>query len=88
MDSDTKESIVGYGVSINAATEIINNLKSVIGGVGDATVKNQDKFNAIVATSTMHAVSIKSINNKLDGLTRALADIANKLNTNSAPTGQ
>ena len=82
---DTKVKM-GYGAGINAATEIVNDLKSVIGGIGDATVENQGKLTALAATSTTHAASIKSINDKLDGLTRALADITNKLN--NAPTAQ
>ena len=82
---DTKENM-GYGAGINAATEIVNDLKSVIGGVGDATVENQGKLNALATTSTTHAASIKAINDKLDGLTRALTDITNKLN--NAPTSQ
>ena len=65
--------------------EIIDDLKSVIGGVGGATVDNQDKLNALAAISATHTASIKSINEKLDELTPALADITNKIN--SAPTG-
>ena len=54
---DTKENM-GYGAGINAATEIVNDLKSVIGGVGDATVENQGKLNALATTSTTHTTRL------------------------------
>ena len=74
---------LGYSVGINAATETINNLKSAIGGVGNAMIENQDKFNTLAAASATHAASIKFINDKLDRLTRTPADTTNKLNSES-----
>lgn len=48
--------------------------------MGDAMVENKDKLAALSATTTTNSTSIKTINNELDNLTQALADITKKLN--------